>query len=187
MARKKGVRGQFEFAIKSIPKELSAKRGFKTLKRELSILRIVDHPNIIKLYEIFEDEKYVHIVTEMCYGCDLFEYSLMSGPLSEKEAGNIMYKLFSGVNHLHALNIVHRDLKPDNVLFTDQNPASELKIIDFGLSSKFEEIADMSTIVGTPYFVAPEVLRKRYVFGSDVWSLGVIMYMLLSGYPPFQG
>ena len=160
MARKKGVRAPTEFAIKSIPKELSAKRGFKTLQRELQIIRIVDHPNIIKLYEIFEDEKYVHIVTEMCYGGDLFDYSLLEGPLNEQETGIIMYKLFSGVNHLHALNIVHRDLKPDNILFSQHDPHSEIKIIDFGLSSKFEDLSNLNTIVGTPYFVAPEVLKK---------------------------
>ena len=116
----------------------------------------------------------------MCYGGDLFDYTLLRGPLNEQEAGKIMWKLFSGVNHLHALNIIHRDLKPDNILFSQADPNSEIKIIDFGLSSKFEDLASLSEIVGTPYFIAPEVLRKKYGVESDIWSLGVIMYVLLS-------
>jgi calcium-dependent protein kinase len=99
-----------------------------------------------------------------------------------------MYKLFSGVNHLHSKNVVHRDLKPENFLFTKTSKKSEIKIIDFGLSAKFDaDFNRLNSVVGTPYFVAPEVLAGSYSKECDVWSLGVIMYILLSGEPPFNG
>lgn len=97
-----------------------------------------------------------------------------------------MEKLFRAVNYLHTKSICHRDLKPENFLYADNSPNAEIKIIDFGLSSKFAENAiPMHSIVGTPYYVAPEVLRKNYGKECDIWSLGVILYILLSGYPPF--
>jgi calcium-dependent protein kinase len=100
----------------------------------------------------------------------------------------IMHKACSAVNYMHRVKVCHRDLKPENFLFETKNPDSEVKIIDFGLAYKFgEEKGNMHTVVGTPYYVAPEVLRGTYGKECDVWSLGVMMYVLLSGYPPFQG
>ena len=104
------------------------------MKRELSILRIVDHPNIIKMYEVFEDEKYLHLVMEMCTGGDLFDKIVGLVRFNESKAAKYMYKLFSAVNYLHEINIVHRDLKPENFLFSSDEADSDIKIIDFGLS-----------------------------------------------------
>lgn len=101
-----------------------------------------------------------------------------------------MYKSISAVKHLHDHGICHRDLKPENFLFSDKSEDAELKIIDFGLSKKFsksEDIQHMHTIVGTPLYVAPEVLKGDYDLECDVWSLGILMFIMLCGYPPFDG
>lgn len=104
-----------------------------------------------------------------------------------------MKKILSAVKHLHEHGIVHRDLKPENFIFNDKTDDAEIKLIDFGLSKRFGQIKDinpkekMHTIVGTPYYVAPEVLKGDYDFSCDVWSLGVILYIMLCGYPPFDG
>ena len=157
------------------------------LQRELEILKEVDHPNIIKLYEIYEDQEYLHMVMEYCSGGELFDKVIQKVHFSEKEAASIMYKLFNAINHLHSVHISHRDLKPENCLFDSHSEDAEIKIIDFGLSTKFgeDEESSMHTLVGTPYFVAPEVLLKNYGPQCDIWSLGVIMFTLLVGHPPF--
>ena len=102
-----------------------------------------------------------------------------------------MRKILSAVKHLHELNICHRDLKPENFLFSDKGTDAEIKLIDFGLSKRFgahhDDHEKMHTIVGTPYYVAPEVLKGSYGYSCDVWSLGVILFILLCGYPPFEG
>lgn len=97
-----------------------------------------------------------------------------------------MYKLFSAIAHLHSLNICHRDLKPENLLLESSEANSEIKIVDFGLASKFGNENPLTTVVGTPYYVAPEVLKRKYGPECDMWSLGVIMFFLLSGKPPFN-
>jgi calcium-dependent protein kinase len=126
---------QINYAIKSINKE-TVVGNERVLKRELQILRTLDHPSIIKLYEIYEDAKYLHLVTECCYGGDLFDKIVTKGGYPEKKAQVIMKKLFEAVNHMHASNIAHRDLKPENILFVgEDDDDSEIKLIDFGLSS----------------------------------------------------
>lgn len=173
-------------AIKSVLKE-RVKEDLQNLQRELMILKSVDHPNIIKLYEVFEDEKYIHIVMEYCSGGELFDRLEKKGKYSEKEAASLMYKLFHAINHMHISNISHRDLKPENCLFETRREDAELKLVDFGLASKFSKEKGMSTLVGTPYYVAPEIINGDYGPECDIWSLGVILYTLLVGYPPFRG
>lgn len=173
------------YAVKSIPKEKIVKE-LKLMKRELELLRLVDHPNIIKFYETFEDERYVHIVMEELSGGDLFDHLIANGQYTEREAATLLEKIISAINHLHASQICHRDIKPENFLYTSSDKAADVKIIDFGLATKFGEEM-MHTVVGTPYYVAPEVLRGNYDRACDVWSLGVLLYVLLAGYPPFNG
>ena len=170
------------YAVKSIPKDKIVKE-LKLLKTELEMLRVVDHPNIIKFYETFEDERYVHIVMEECTGGDLFDHLIQNGQYTEREAASLLEKIIAAINHLHTLHICHRDIKPENFLFAALDRFSDIKIIDFGLATKFGD-DQMHTVVGTPYYVAPEVLRGNYDQQCDVWSLGVLLYVILAGYPP---
>ena len=155
-----------QYAIKSISKA-KAERKFNILKRELEILSIIDHPNIIKLHEIYEDEKYLHLVLDLCKGGDLYDYILNKGSLNEKDVIHIMRIIFSAVNHLHTVNICHRDLKPENFLLSSKKPDSEVKLADFGMSVRFSN-DEMHTIVGTPYYIAPEVYMGTYGKECDV-------------------
>lgn len=177
-----------KFAIKTIYKE-KIQKSLHLLKRELEILKTLDHPNIIKFYETYQDDKFFHFVMEYCSGGELLDKIANYGFLPEKEAANIMKKIFSAVNYLHERGIVHRDLKPENFLFSHKGKDAEIKIIDFGLSKQFERqnnaVNLMQTMVGTAFYVAPEVLQGSYDFRCDNWSLGVITYILLSGHPPF--
>jgi calcium-dependent protein kinase len=178
--------------VKSILKE-NIKKDVKLLEEELAILTQVDHPNIIKFHETYIDYRYVHIVMELAEGGELFEKIVEMHKFNEYQGASLMRKILSAVKHLHEHGICHRDLKPENFLFSDNSAASEIKLIDFGLSKRFGAIQEadpnekMHTIVGTPYYVAPEVLRGNYDFSCDVWSLGVILYIMLCGYPPFEG
>jgi calcium-dependent protein kinase len=185
-----GTTTESNVAVKSINKE-KVGEGLKFLKRELEFLRTVTHPNIVKYYEVYEDDRYLHIVMELCTGGDLLDHVLRGVSFSEQEAVRILRKLCSAVKYLHCINICHRDLKPDNFLYTTKEPGAEIKIIDFGLATKFgmadQADAELHSVVGSPYFIAPEVLRGKYGQECDVWSLGVIIYTLLFGEPPFTG
>ena len=157
------------------------------LLRELEILKKLDHPNVIKFYEIYQDAMYFYICQEYCSGGELLNRITKQKFFHEREAASIILKLLSAVNHMHKNNVVHRDLKPENVLFESNDPNAELKIIDFGLSNKFELDETLTTMVGTPMYVSPQVLQGKYTQACDCWSLGVILYILLCGYPPFYG
>lgn len=173
-----------KYAVKSLNKE-RVKRNMMILKRELEILQLVDHPNIIKLYETYEDSKYIHLVMELCTGGDILDNLISKGSIIETEVARIMQKMLSALNHLHSLKICHRDLKPENFLFATSDEDAEIKLADFGMSVKFGE-DEMMTKVGTPYYVAPEILKSNYGKECDIWSLGVVMYLLLSGKQPFK-
>eukprot|EP00826_Nyctotherus_ovalis_P024936 TRINITY_DN1924_c0_g1_i1.p1 TRINITY_DN1924_c0_g1~~TRINITY_DN1924_c0_g1_i1.p1 ORF type:complete len:511 (-),score=154.05 TRINITY_DN1924_c0_g1_i1:187-1719(-) len=175
-----------KFAIKSIKIE-SIMSELKLIENELDILMQVDHPNIIKYYETYNDGEYLHIVTELCTGGELFERIVHKGRFSESEAANIIEKILSAISFLHNLGICHRDIKPENFMFSSSDPDAEIKIIDFGLSTKFISENSMKDIVGTPFYVAPEVLQGVYTNACDVWSLGVVLYTMLNGKPPFTG
>jgi calcium-dependent protein kinase len=127
---------------------------------------------------------------EHCRGGELFDRIVAAQRFTERHAADIMSQMLSAVKHLHGNGIVHRDLKPENFLMNDQDEDSEVKLIDFGLSKRFserEEVDRMHTVVGTPYYVAPEVLKGNYDKTCDIWSLGVILFVFLCGYPPFEG
>jgi len=174
-----------QFAIKTIRKAKVSK--YDALKREIDILRTCDHANIIQLVDVHEDEKSIHLVQELCNGGELFDRIIERGHYTEHDAKQIMYKLLLAVNYCHEKGICHRDLKPENFIFKSKADDSDIKVIDFGLSCMGKSAEHMHTRVGTPYYIAPEVLAKNYTFACDVWSLGVIMYILLCGYPPFYG
>ena len=171
-------------------------------KNEINVLSKVDHPNIIRLYEIFEDDRYISLIMEYCQGGELFQkindLAEKDQSFSEKEAVKIFKQLISAVSYCHAQGICHRDLKPENILFLTKAEDSQIKIIDFGLSKIFGEIKPimkgnkveknvMSLRVGTAYYMSPEVLQGNYDNKCDIWSCGVILYIMLCGYPPFDG
>ena len=171
-------------------------------KNEINVLSKVDHPNIIRLYEIFEDERYISLIMEYCQGGELFtkinDLAEKDQSFSEKEAVKIFKQLMSAVSYCHSQGICHRDLKPENILFLTKDPNSPIKIIDFGLSKIFGEIKPimkgnkvekniMSLRVGTAYYMSPEVLQGNYDNKCDIWACGVILYIMLCGYPPFDG
>lgn len=180
------------YAIKSIRKSKVSK--LEVLKREIEILKEVQHPHIIWLVDVFEDSKYLHLVTELCTGGELFDRIIAKtqseeGHYSEHDAAKLVRDILDAIAYCHDVkNIVHRDLKPENFLFLTENEDSPIKIIDFGLSRHDDTVHGiMKTKVGTPYYVAPEVLRREYTKSCDIWSIGVITYILLCGYPPFYG
>ena len=173
-------------AIKSINKARIGQE-MHLLRREIDIMRVIDHPNLISYYEAYEDEKYFHIVMELCTGGDLMDKLALEGAMKEPDAVVVMRKLMTAVRHLHALNVCHRDLKPENFLYLNKKPNAELKIIDFGMSVLVLPAVKMTSFVGTPYYLAPEVLQGTYSIQCDVWSLGVIMYLILCATQPFEG
>eukprot|EP00903_Cladosiphon_okamuranus_P014850 g13751.t1 len=179
------------FAIKTIKK--SKVPRLVLLKREIDILRAVDHPTLIKLEDVYEDDVNLHLVTELCTGGELFDRIIAKtesaeGHYSETDAANIVHKILGAIEYCHnEHNICHRDLKPENFLFKTKDDHADLKIIDFGLSRFENDSEAMTTRVGTPYYIAPEVLSKKYDKACDLWSIGVIMFILLCGYPPFYG
>ena len=155
------------------------------LKREILIMKRLDHPNIIRLFEVFEDSKNLYLVMELCTGGELFDRIIRSGHFSERYAAALMKQTFSALAYCHANDVMHRDMKPENLLFVDSSPVSTLKVIDWGFAAKCGKNHKFSSVVGTPYYVAPEVLFGNYDKRCDIWSTGVILYILLCGYPPF--
>jgi len=176
-------------AIKQIGK--AHVQNLERFRQEIAIMKMMDHPNVIKLYETYEDSRYIYLVMELCNGGELFDRIINLKKFNEEQAAIIMSQILRALFYMHGKNIMHRDLKPENFLFVEKNEPIEkstLKIIDFGLSTKFgPDKPAASTKAGTPYYVAPQVLAGKYGPECDVWSAGVIMYILLCGYPPFYG
>jgi calcium-dependent protein kinase len=174
-------------AVKTMPKD--AMKNQDRFRTEIDILKELDHPNIIKLFETFEDRRNFYLVMELCLGGELFDRILEAGHFSEDEAAAAMQHILRAVLYMHENGVTHRDLKPENFLFQTKEPIREntLKVIDFGLSSHFESGTALRTRAGTAYYVAPQVLAGRYDRMCDLWSAGVIMYTILCGYPPFYG
>ena len=175
------------YAIKSISNRNLTKKDYEDLVKEVDIISGLDHPNIIKFYETYHDEYYFHIVMELCKGKEVFEKIANQGNISEKKVVNIIFKVLLAIAHCHSRGITHRDLKPENILFDSLKMDSEIKIIDFGLSRKYSQDEKMHTILGTPYYVAPEVLKGEYDEKCDIWSIGAMTYLILCGEPPFTG
>ncbi|CAD8066872.1 unnamed protein product [Paramecium sonneborni] len=174
-------------AMKQLKKTSILKEDKEKLFSEMNILKNLDHPHIVKLYELFEDDKNYYLVTEYCSGGELFDRIKSMNFFSEKKAAELMRQILSAVWYCHNQKIVHRDLKPENLLFVSDSPDADLKVIDFGTSRKFENGKRMTKRLGTPYYIAPEVLLENYNEKCDVWSCGIILYILLCGYPPFSG
>jgi len=173
------------FAVKKIKKSLVEGDDIKLLRREIHIMKKVDHPNILKLFEVYESEKKFYLVMELVSGKELFDKIVERGQYSEKDASNIVKQIVSAVAYLHDNGIAHRDLKPENILSAGADDQEIVKIADFGFSKNFDD-EKLMTSCGSPGYVAPEVLTcESYDNSVDMWSVGVIIYILLCGYPPF--
>eukprot|EP00581_Thalassiosira_minuscula_P033044 CAMPEP_0183786216 /NCGR_PEP_ID=MMETSP0739-20130205/66906_1 /TAXON_ID=385413 /ORGANISM="Thalassiosira miniscula, Strain CCMP1093" /LENGTH=421 /DNA_ID=CAMNT_0026030255 /DNA_START=87 /DNA_END=1353 /DNA_ORIENTATION=+ len=216
------------YAVKSICKsDPSVKPA--GLVREIRLLKSTKHQNIVHLVDVYEDAKYVHIVTDLCKGGELFDRIIEKASngdngskcFAEDDAARVIRQVLEAVSYMHKRGIVHRDIKPENILYETKDEDSPLKVIDFGLARKHDSglepsmttlvgtpyyiapefyeknmtshvicglsVWSMTTLVGTPYYIAPEVLRKKYDKSCDLWSVGVVAYILLCGYPPFNG
>jgi len=158
----------------------------KLLMREIDIMKKVgNHPNILKLYEVYESKNFLYLVLELVNGGELFDQIVARGEYSEKDASNIVRQIISAVAHLHANGIAHRDLKPQNLLCVSPE-GDDIRMADFGLSKMFDQGEYLETCCGSPEYVAPEVLEcKPYDKACDLWSVGVITYVLLTGCFPF--
>jgi len=172
-------------AVKIIKKPKGSKMAI--IKSEVDILKSVQHPYIVQCFDAVDSPDKMYLVMEIMKGGELFDRIVDKGHFTEADAAGVTAKLFSAIKYLHDKNIAHRDLKPENLLMADDGPDSEVKITDFGLSKAFDEHSQvMQTPCGTPGYIAPEVLlMKGYDKQCDVWSLGVIVYILLCGFPPF--
>ena len=194
--------GAFGSVRLAVHRATGQKRAVKTIKKskisedmreksqffnEVDILRQTDHPNIVRLYEFYEDEENYHLVLEYVSGGELFDYIIKSKHLSEAVSANFMKQILSAVAYCHKNSIVHRDLKPENLLLDKEGPDAILKVVDFGTSAIFDPKKQMTHKYGTAYYIAPEVLSKNYSEKCDLWSCGVVLYILLSGRPPFYG
>jgi len=177
-------------AIKIINKPTGNKIAM--LKAEVNILTKCDHPNIVKMYKCYETDKILYLVLELLTGGELFDTIIAKGHYSESDARRVTITLLDAIKYLHDQNVAHRDLKPENILLKEKGDAAGIKITDFGLSKIFADDAAgeviMKTACGTPGYVAPEVLgHESYTSQVDQWSIGVIVYILLCGFPPFYG
>ncbi|KAJ3706848.1 hypothetical protein LUZ61_010553 [Rhynchospora tenuis] len=176
-----------DYACKSIAKrKLISREDVEDVRREIQIMHhLSGHKNVVQIKGAFEDQLHVHIVMELCQGGELFDRIIQRGHYSERKAAALTKIIVGVVEACHSLGVMHRDLKPENFLLANRDDDLSLKAIDFGLSVFFKPGQIFSDVVGSPYYVAPEVLRKNYGPEADVWTAGVILYILLSGVPPF--
>mmetsp|Transcript_5995 Transcript_5995/g.10787 ORF Transcript_5995/g.10787 Transcript_5995/m.10787 type:complete len:346 (-) Transcript_5995:92-1129(-) len=190
------------YAVKTINKN-DPRVKLSYLRRELSLLQEMKHDNIVRLVDVFEDQNCLHLVTELAMGGDLFGKIVQQEKASrisanenaprcfpEDEVASILRQLLTAVSYLQSQDIVHRDIKPENIVFDTTKEDLIIKLVDFGLSRKhyqnsFEPY--MSDILGSSYYVAPEVLSRKYNKSCDLWAVGVIGFLMFTGYPPFQG
>ncbi|KAG6473441.1 calcium-dependent protein kinase 20-like [Zingiber officinale] len=175
------------FACKSISKKkLLTIVDIEDVRREVAIMRhLPAHPNIVSLKDTYEDDHSVHLVMELCEGGELFDRIVDRGHYTERAAAMVLQTIVEVVQNCHNHGVIHRDLKPENFLFANKKENAPLKAIDFGLSIFFKPGERFNEIVGSPYYMAPEVLKRNYGPEVDVWSAGVILYILLCGVPPF--
>jgi calcium-dependent protein kinase len=177
------------YACKELPKKKLS--DYEGLMREVNLMIQLDHPNIIKLYEVYETDKSIYLIMELCTGGELFDRIVENTEngvqFTEKQAADIFKQMMSAINYCHKNGIVHRDLKPENLLYLNKDKNSPIKVIDFGMSKRFDSKHFMSEKVGTAYYISPEVLQGKYDEKCDIWSAGVILYIIICGYPCFNG
>lgn len=196
-----GTPGQFGRAVRATRRRDNADYAIKIIckakfnrspndldkfKREVEIMQRLSHKNIIEFHNVYEDKTNVYIVMELCSGGELFDRIKAKGRYSERDASRVLRQLFEAIAHMHERKVAHCDLKPDNFLFVTGADDAPIKVIDFGLSKfMMHRRHYYHQFCGTPYYIAPDVLNERYNEACDLWSLGVVMFIMLFGYPPF--
>ena len=192
------------FAVKSISLKKLSEKQYQDLILEVKIISSLEHPHIVKFYETYHDDQYFHIVTELCRGNNLYmRLKKLKGKMKEEHAKIIIFKILHAINYCHSKGVVHRDLKPENIVFESPTNNSDIneyenneennenyfniKICDFGLSALKKDTDKLHTILGTPYYMAPEVLKGDYNEKCDIWSIAAITYYLITGTEPFKG
>ncbi|CAN0189555.1 unnamed protein product [Ascophyllum nodosum] len=183
--RKDGLKA----AVKVVDRRNLGKSDLEAIRNEARLLKELNHPNIVKLHGWYEEPTMLYMAIELCEGGELFDRIVSKTYYTEKEARDVVRTLLRTMKHLHDQNIIHRDLKPENLLLVDKKDDAKLKIADFGFAKKHDSKSDvLRAQCGTPGYVAPEILKSRpYGAPVDMWSIGVITYILLGGYPPFHG
>jgi len=179
-----------EFALKVIHLAKIEEENREQLRSEIEILKSLDHPNIVKLFETFEHDGVLYMIMELCTGGELYGRLSAAGKrFPEKVASRIVKEMLSAVVYCHSKNIAHRDIKMANFLFKDDSPEAPVKMIDFGYSKMMYKMGTgrLETFVGTSYFIAPEVIAGAYSEKADIWSIGVMCFLMVVGYAPFRG
>jgi len=175
-----------EYAVKCVNRKSLSEDDSKAILEEVNILREFDHPNVTKLFDFFEEKSHYYLVMEELMGGELFDRVVQKLCYNEKEARNTCKILLEAVGYCHSNSVAHRDLKPENLLLKSDQNDSDIKIADFGFAKKVLTPNSLTTQCGTPGYVAPEILEGLpYDTKADMWSIGVILYILLGGYPPF--
>ncbi|KOM46654.1 hypothetical protein LR48_Vigan07g035800 [Vigna angularis] len=176
-----------QYACKTIAKrKLVNKEDIEDVKREVQIMHhLSGQPNIVELVSVFEDKQSVHLVMELCAGGELFDRIIAKGHYTERAAASLLRTIVQIVHTCHSMGVIHRDLKPENFLLSSKEENAPLKATDFGLSVFYKQGELFKDIVGSAYYIAPEVLKRKYGPEVDIWSIGVMLYILLSGVPPF--
>ena len=175
-------------AIKIVKKKDLSIKDLELLKREIEVLKLCQHPSIIRFFDVFESQDNIQIVMELLKGGDLFNYlHERKFIISESRARDIIHQIATAIYFMHSYGIAHRDLKPENILMIDKSENSEVKLVDFGLTKTFGPGETCTEPYGTLCYVAPEILKQKpYNKSVDCWSLGVILYMLLGRHLPFD-
>ncbi|CAN1226837.1 Calcium-dependent protein kinase 17 [Linum grandiflorum] len=176
-----------QYACKTIAKrKLVNKEDLEDVRREVQIMHhLTGQPNIVELKGAYEDKHSVHLVMELCAGGELFDRIIAKGHYTERAAASLLRTIVEIVHTCHSMGVIHRDLKPENFLLLNKDESSPLKATDFGLSVFYKPGEVFKDIVGSAYYIAPEVLKRKYGPEADIWSIGVMLYILLSGVPPF--
>jgi calcium-dependent protein kinase len=176
-----------KLACKTIAKrKLASREDVDDVRREVQIMHhLSGQPNVVGLRSAYEDKHNVHLVMELCAGGELFDRIIAKGQYTERAAASLLRTIVQIVHTCHSMGVMHRDIKPENFLLLSKDEDAPLKATDFGLSVFFKEGEVFRDIVGSAYYIAPEVLKRKYGPEADIWSVGVMLYIFLAGVPPF--